>query len=422
MAHNGFLLGSFEKKPVFALPEQSVLMFGPPGSGKSLTIAANLLRAPGWDCIIYDPPGTIRELTQEALIARGYDVRCINVDRPEKGIGYNPMSFLQRSQHLGRDVAQLVDLLLPFNGDTGASEYFGAQAQNIAIGFIRYLWEERGTRFQLADLVRLLSDEAKLKVMLRQMQASGEPDAMAASAIILRAGEKGERGGILNSVLKSLRVWSDEDLVKVCGMQPWWWEQVFTHPKPVAVFLEGGMGFRAVCGPYARMAMGLAILEVQRMFGESQQPLRKGLRLFIDEAKELDTCSAIVEANDKLRKAGVRTFMGWLAVSDLKNIYGADADNMIGTSTLMITGGVKCEKTLRMFSELAGRRTVRSFGESKSDGGTSESEHETGVPLIYPDQIRRLSPDEQLAIMDTLTVRLKKPWRRTANGQVVIGV
>lgn len=422
MAHNGFLLGSFEKKPVFALPEQSVLMFGPPGSGKSLTIAANLMRAPGWDCIVYDPPGKIRRWTEASLIARGYDDRSINVDRPEKGIGYNPMSFLQRSQHLGRDVAQLVDLLLPFNGDSGASEYFGAQAQNIAIGFIRYLWEERGTRFQLAELVRLLSDEAKLKVMLRQMQASGEPDAMAASAIILRAGEKGDRGGILNSVLKSLRVWSDEDLVKVCGMQPWWWEQVFTHPKPVAVFLEGGMGFKAVCGPYARMAMGLAILEVQRMFGEDQQPLRKGLRLFIDEAKELDKCSAIVEANDKLRKAGVRTFMGWLAVSDLKNLYGDDAENMIGTSTLMITGGVKSVQTLEMFSKLAGRRTVRSLGASKSDGGTSESEHETGVPLIYEDQIRRLASDEQMVVTETLTALLKKPWRRKSATEVVIGV
>lgn len=417
----GFLTGSLDGEAVYANPESSVLMFGPPGSGKSLTFAANLVEATGWDAIVYDPPGTIRKLVEEAMVEKGYAIRVINMDRQD-GVGFNPMTFLKRSEFLSRDLAQMVELLMPHDNARGKDGYFGPQAQNIATGYIKHMWTTQPDTFTLGEFIRVFSNNDYLDVLTKEMQASKDADALIASSIVKRAGTDNEKGGLLNTITKDIKLWADDHIDALALKRPRWdWESVFSDPQPSVTFIEGGMGFRRVCGPFARMVIGLAVLEVQRMFNRAEQRLPKGLRIFIDEAKELGRCNAINETNDKLRKADARTYMGWLALPDLHAVYGDEAKGMFGTSTRIITGGIGDHETLQTFSNLIGKRTVRTKGESKSASGRSDSEHDTGVPVIYPDQIGRLPADEQIVLLSDMAARVKKPWH-ISGGKVILGV
>ena len=411
MDPGGFRVAKLKGRPVYAHRENSVVMFGPPGSGKSLTVISNLKHAGGWDAIVYDPTRTVLAAARTELAAKGYVIHVIDLDDPGKGLKYNPVSILRESTALTveRDAKALASLVVPAESDDRA-QHFVDTARYMVAGLVVFAWYTNRPKATLGYVSRALLTDGPARVKLfARMKAFPNDTVKAAVEAFERAGDR-EKGSFDTTLSRKLSGWLDPGLRINMDVDPvaWAFEDMFSDSKPMAVFIQGGMGYTELAGPRARLVLGNAVNSVRRRWGRTAKPLEKGLRVFVDEAREIGRCEAIVHGQAELRKADVRIMLAYLAASDMRDAFGRDADMLTGTFDWIVTGGIKNAKFYQEVVELIGNLTTESFGKSKTPHGESQSSHMMGQRLITVDGLFRLGRDEVVCLLGALPVKANK--------------
>jgi type IV secretory pathway TraG/TraD family ATPase VirD4 len=174
-------------------------------------------------------------------------------------------------------------------------------------------------------------------------------------------------------------------------------------------------------GPLVRLVVGNAINTRRRMWNRMSVPegmplhqcvgreFPKPLWIFVDEARSMGNCEAVVDAVNELRKARVNAFLTFHTLADVKETYSSPQALLNGCAWI-INGGSRDLALYKEASALAGDTTVMSHSFSKGEK-KSESEHEISRPVVKPDELQRLAPDESVVIAHGLIAKLKKPWR-----------
>jgi type IV secretion system protein VirD4 len=417
----GFLIGFQDKQRVFSLSESCVHFFGKRGEGKSQTFAANLNyfcdleRKP--DILIGDPAGEHLGKFGDKLKTAGYDLLVLDLDNPASNTNYNPLSPLKNSTQFsqGSDVEAIASLLVPDMEEHASSTHFIDAAHGVVAALIDWEFQQKGSQATLAEPLRLLAtapEEERDKV-LGLIQANGSDTAKAGINVFMRVKER-EKGSFNSTIGRKLRVYNDPAIKEIMkpNSHPWCWEDVFNNPKPVAVFVIGGLRDERVSGAFNRIVIGQCIDAVKRFYATHRKPLPKGLRVFVDEADTLGFCKPILHAVTQLRKVGVNVFMCWQSIGQVVTNYGGaeKAQPLIDGCDWIVTGGLKDTRLYTTVAGLLGDYTAMSKSESLADHGKSEGQHETARQLKKVNELKALPRGRAVILADRLNLECKLPY------------
>lgn len=410
---------------IYTGPEDSVLMVGRKGAGKSLSIIADIrahaLLDEGLhpDMLVYDPVGEIQQETEHHLRAMGWDVRTIDIDRPERGEQCDPLQGLRPGMQ-GYDfmLALLGQAIIPKPVKNPENEaHFPRGARAALIGMIA--WEQvsnpHGCTLQ-GCMEKLVQKQTQISDIIDLMQQS--PSALVRNNVrfltIISPKEYGSFASTMATYFGSFtfegvmalnQTRADADGVV---REPIDFRTIFTGDRKTAIFIRTGL-YGDEPGPALRLMLSNAINTKRWLLNgrEDGKPysqvvgLQRPFKIYTDETKTLGNCTALVEANDELRKARTVTWTGWLTRADIYNSMSG-AKNLIGNSVLVLAGGNNDYETNMDMSRLIGDKTIYNMGTSYGRGGKSESYNEQGVPLMKPEAIRQIPRSKRLIVMDQI--------------------
>lgn len=412
----GFMVGHLGK-PIYAHTESSLLSFGQRGSGKSQGMAASLRLERTNTLIVIDPAGELCRAQRPVLEAAGYTVRHIDLMRP--AAGFSPMTFFRESTSMGfnRDVALFCGLAMEEGQQSEVGRHFIETSRNLLGAVIAAEITEYKVRNTLAQCVEILSADGpqKRRLYFEGLRKLSYPLIRMGVHSFEEAGDR-EKGSFSTTMARKLRPWLDPAIVEACRDDSWTLEDMLLSPSPQAVFVTAGVGLSEVTAPFMRMIVGLAVATVERLFNRTRQALPRGLRIYVDEADLIGNCRPIVSAVTELRKAGVNVWLNYQSIAQLqKNFGNEDARTLQSNCDWLISGGMKDDKLYDEVSRMIGDYTETGTSTSRNQSGKGESEHDFARRRIKPDELRRLPNDEIVALLGSLSVKMKKSFSIVRN-------
>lgn len=428
----GFLAGVTRKgRKVFTSPERTVVMLAPPGTGKSQHMIADIRakmarpddRLP--HLMIGDAADELYRNTAPLLRARGYDIAKIDLVNPADWTKYDILSGLDPLDRFrfGRQLDAICRLLVtdePNSKQPHFVEFARLLVKCAIIVNVKY----EGNRKPIGDIVTELINEEKRADLIKRSKKYGDDLVTGTLSAMGKMQDKPEGISMITTALRKLEAWTQEEAREVTNygndihgnyQRGWRFEQLLQNKKPVALFIRTGMN-KAAAGSIARLIYGNAINAVSNLLDGGQKATRE-LELLIDEAGLLGHCDAIPDGYERLRKAGVRIRMCFLALKEMKD---CGYEGMLAGCDLLLFGGSN-ELALRdLGSALAGEYTVHSRNESESASGGSKGKSEQPRRLIKPDEFGRLAENEVVMLLDNIVAKELKPWAKKKGGIVYL--
>jgi type IV secretion system protein VirD4 len=193
--------------------------------------------------------------------------------------------------------------------------------------------------------------------------------------------------------------------------------------RPVALFLTLDRTLQEELKPLSA-AFFLDLFKTLSQLADASPTgeLGRSVTIYGDELANIGAIPKMAVWISTLRSAGVAMLLVVQATAQLVALYGEEgAATIMGSCATKIgMSGMGPEDT-RLFSDLAGKTTRVSAQASKQRGrfavvssGGGRSQAETAADLLTADQVRRLDPDELLAVVRYLPVaRLRQcRWYR----------
>lgn len=429
------------RKLIYTHYEASGIGIAGKGQGKTQTGIAQLkdiaLRPEKDDVVIVDPAGDLRLGAEAAFRANGYRVRVIDFEDTKNSDWHDPITFLDTEDpsSLERRIGQMVELMLPDDGQQQANEHFQDFPRLMVQGVLAYMVENEKQSLTLYNLVRkLTANKEERDELLKNMAASSEPLVLQGVTAYNEAGTK-ERGSFGTTMARKLRfcllhgvrALTEKDEFHEGGVRErgWSWEDIYLGTEPTVVFIVTGLGMsHKLKGEFdvARILLGTAINARRNVYGMLRNRIgsgrvrfNRGLRLFVDEAKKIGNCQAIMDANDELRKAQTTTMLYFLTSRDIFNTY-PQATTLIENSDLMIFGGSKEKSWMEDISWMVGEKTMANIGGSTADDDERENFTEQARRVKKSDEIRRMKRSKLLYVNSFLAVECDKPYETNKDG------
>lgn len=415
----GLIIGQVSGKLLRLAEPWHVISYGASGSGKTAgLIVPNVLANWGQVNIVFDPKGREVERTTRAYLeSRGVRVVCLDPTEPYRSAVYNPLTYLQRCD--GYDYAAelrgVVQEVVP-NGDP-REEHFNRLAQMIGAGVLDDVLRDGGDSYGIGEVSeRLLTQRPEqLRLYMEGLAAGGSVQARAAAQAYNTAGDK-EKGSHFTTLAKRFELWLDKGVQEVSSGKGIDWQEIFTSGQHTTVFIQPPANLMDYYGAWARVVIGCALSEAQRIYRQRGEPLQQRVCFLIDEAWALGQSARIENAIRTVRAANIQIVMCFQSPSQLKEIYNNAGSVQDSCDVWQVSGGEKNADLLRQASDLVGDTTVQTLSENKSEGGSSESKSETARRLIKPEEIRGMDKYEQLVFVGSLVFKDKKPYWRHIKG------
>ena len=405
-----------------------VLTVAPTRSGKGVgAVVPNLLGHPG-ALVVTDPKGENYAVTARHRRQAGHDVQALDpFDVVGGAAAYNPLDALDPAGlDAADDAAMIADMLVvPREGVSGDSAFWDTEAKALLSGLVLHVAaEERGPKRSLPHVRELLTLPPEaftefLKTMERSKKAHG---LVARAAARLRQKSDKERSGVVSSAQNHTHFLDSPRMRRVLSRSTF---DLSALKRPAGRLSVGGDGALAdgdgaagllslyvVIPPdrldsyrgWVRLVVASSLLAVTRTPG---QPRYRALFL-LDEFANLGRMEPVLRAYSLLAGYGAQI---WIFLQDLSQLRGTYRDkwgSFLANADVLQAFGTNDHETADLLSKMLGEATVLSanagqnrgtntpFGLPSFSRGRSEGHSETGRPLLTPDEVRRLPPDEQI--------------------------
>lgn len=111
----------------------------------------------------------------------------------------------------------------------------------------------------------------------------------------------------------------------------------------------------------------------------------------LDELAQIGFLEIIPKAISFIKGIGGQLWLFFQSYAQMQNIYGKDADTILGNST-QIFYGCNDNKTAELISKSLGKKTVREYRKNGEYNDISKD-------LLSPDEVRKLSPENPIILM-----------------------
>lgn len=433
----GLLLGrQVFREPLWSLYKPEIKRLRYPGPSHLLTIAPtragkgvgaiipNLLTY-GGSVLCIDPKGenaritaAVRrdELGQDVFVLDPYGVSGCD------GSAFDPLAAIDPFGADAVDDARLVaDTLVYDPPDQRGEAHWNEEAKALIAGLVLHLLTvgRAGERDLSALRAALTGSPEEFRRLLATMAANPACDGVIARSAHRMMGKSDrEFAGVLSSAQRHTHFLDGPRMRAVTGSSDFSLADLKTgssSPKggsrpgrPITVYLVLPPERLATHGRWLRLMVAQALQTLARTPGRGGP----SVLLLLDEFAALGRLEAVETAFGLMAGYGVRIWPFLQDLSQLRALYGEKAGTFLANAGVLQAFGVNDHATARLLSDMLGQSTVlqvtQSQGQSVTYGSlfsgveTSWSETSgtstgpTGRPLLMPDEIRRMGPDEQL--------------------------
>ncbi len=420
---DGVILGSYQGRPLRTLRDHHVLVFSPPGTGKSTALAAPTLLTWRGSVLALDIKGELYDWTA-AYRQRELNQHICRLDltAPAKGpreegrrVRVNPLLAIPRGSREVAEAQAVADLLLPTTGE--GDSFWRGRAQELLTALILHVLycESEPTLARCRERFR----EGPIEALLAEMiltehdtghvwrSSAGNPTSthpeVAGTARSLLAMAHETRSGIIAHAEEALQLFGDPRLAANTATSDVTASDLMDRERPVSLYLTLPGAevdrlervLRLIVSQWLR-----ELLERPVARDPENPPYRHRLLLMLDEFPLLGRMKFLEKAGAVLRGYGVQLFLVVQSVTQLRSLYG-NQETISGICPIHLTMGATDVETAKRISERLGRLTVETERRSVATSGVSRttlSDGEHGRPLLAPDEVARL-PDDRLLVL-----------------------
>ena len=369
------------------------------GAGKGVcSVIPNLLTWQG-SVICNDPKGENAAITARHRRDMGQEVHVLNPWGLHSGppwdlpcSAFNPLDWLDtNSDDVGDDAAMMANaLVLRDKGTSGVEGHFSDEAESLLTGLILYVafMEEPARRNLLTvrELITQAPDDwtALLQKMSRLVQADGLI-ARAANRFLSKSDREGP--AVLSTAQRHTNFLDSNRMRLVLGASDF--DLADLKREKMTIYLC--LPFEHVSGQFARWLRLMITLSLTAL-SRTQGPTRPGVLFLLDEFAALGHMRMAERGIAEGRGYGIKMWPILQNLSQLKDTYGDRWETFVSNSRIVQFFGTNDMFTAKYASDLLGKTTVWSSGSS----GDRENISETGRPLMTPDEIMHMGPNEEL--------------------------
>ncbi|WP_447402894.1 VirD4-like conjugal transfer protein, CD1115 family [Lysinibacillus sp. fkY74-1] len=365
--------------------------------------------------VVNDPKGELAAASYDTLIARGYEVHVFNLIQQYMGMGFNPLQVVidawkSGNTSLAQQYANSVGFML-YNDPSAKDKFWSNSAQSLVTAIILALTEDalltgKEDTINLYSVANFLStlgsdnSEEGDNALDQFFQARDEinPARMMYATSNFAAGNT--RAGIFSSAMDKLQIFTLEPNAKLTSYNSLDLTEIGFGDKPIAVFM--------VTPDYDKSNHVLASIFVSQLYRVNAEKatmspsgkMKRHVHALLDEFGNMP----VVDGMDGMVTVGAgRGFRFHLiiqAYSQMKSLYGDDADTIIGNCSNQIYILTKDKATAEQFSALIGTKTITDVSRSgkllSTDKSHSESVKERA--LLMPDELMQLKEGESVVV------------------------
>lgn len=400
---SGLLLGRLNGEFLIAGGFEHALCFAPTRSGKGVGIVIpNLLNWPG-SALVHDIKGENYEQTSGFRSQHGQKVYFWNPGDPEgRTHCYNPLEFI--SDKPGRridDIQKIAHLILP------EQEFWTQEARTLFVGLSLHLIEKGTLTF--GGILRALRGQGNfvddVKNLLQAHRETMNPVAYMALNAFAQKADK-EQSAVLSTLNAALELWANPLIDAATARSDFDLRKLREEPTTVYVGVTPNNLHRL------RPLMQVFYQQAIDMMTEKQPDAVKDpypVLFLMDEFPSLGRMTQFEQGIAYLAGYRVRLFLIIQDIPQLEASYGRSGMNVfMGNSKLRITFASNSYETAELISRYVGtfgadiesNSRSQEAGLSMRSGYKSTSESQVARPLLMPQEILQLSPDEEIVMVE----------------------
>ena len=406
-------LESWQPKPTQHLVRLNTAVhtcvFAPTGVGKGVSCVIPFLLTNTDSCVVVDLKGELAKQCAEARRKMGHTVVLLDpymqvTDKPDT---FNPFEFIDSDSDLAIDDCRDIAEALIVRSGTEKEPHWNDVAEMWLTAMSALLVNLRlETGANLTELKTLVSDTTLMQQAIVKMTESDAWD-----GVLSRFGNQlthfkdKELNSTLTSTNRHLRFIDSPAIAASTSTSSFNPADLLSGSKKMTIFL---------ILPPERMRgqAGLLRLWISSMF---RAAIRGGLQerhkvnFVLDEAASLGKMDALDDAIDKYRGYGIRLFLYYQSLGQLKKCFPDDQGQTLLSNTTQVFFGVNDQQTAEYVSNRLGEQTIivesggTSSGGSRSgdakSGGTSTTSswnrsdnwQQLGRKLLKPEEVTALS-------------------------------
>jgi type IV secretory pathway TraG/TraD family ATPase VirD4 len=412
----GLFLGTetTSKQKVYAAADDSVLMVGPPGSGKTASfIAPAVVEAPG-AAIVTSTREEIIQLTATRRLATGHPVWVfapqLDTEMPAGvlTLTWNPLEGCQSPLTAIVRAQALVKAGAGFgSGSTSNSDYWA----NSAVAVLRcYLLAAATGHKTIEDVCAWSAAPTApepVAILDKVMPAWGN------ELLQMGTGSGATVSSIWSGVRRALDSFADPRILAACSDANFDIDQ-FLEDKGTAYFVGSGSTQMSVAPLVATI--------VEAITERARQPKGRGhlttpLSLILDEAANIAPLPTLPALLSDGGGSGIQTLVVLQSLAQGRHRWSdAEMDAMWDASTIkIILAGMSHAQDLQAISQLCGEIEEERTTKTSGDGVSSSSTSPAMVPAWPPEQIRGLQVGHALMLhrrLKPVEIIAKPYWER----------
>ncbi len=318
---------------------------------------------------------------------------------------FNPFDLIDvDSPDASDDAWMLADMLVVSDGRARDEAFWNEEARALLAGFILHVAAsappELRTLTHVRTLLTLPPDQFEL--VLAEMLASDAVNGLVSrsAARLLQKADR-ERSGVISSAQSHTHFLDSPRMARVLSSSSF----ALTDLKRahLSVFLILPPERMDTHRPWMRVMTACCMLAMTRVPG----PPRERVLFLLDEFASLGRMRPIERAISLAAAYGASFWVLLQDLSQLKGTYPDQWQTFIANADILQTFGINDWETAEYISKMTGEATIHVASENESRGvsrGKNTSRQrsaahtiaEKGRRLLLPDEVRRMSPNEEL--------------------------
>jgi type IV secretion system protein VirD4 len=425
-----YLGGTTDGQRYYALRYQGglhLLCFGPPGSGKSMSLVVPNLAHLRRSVIVIDPKGELAAITArkraqfgKVIVLNPFGLLIEEAPHLESA-GWNPLRQLDPDGDFEGDARTIADALIEKSGD-GQSRFFDSNAENVLTAQI--MWERytKGDRASLVNIRAELSqptvydkDNQPVSGLLHTLKAMAECTAKraiqdAGGRAYARLTDKNSQStsaqDVIDTALSNLGFLSN-DLIAADMAFGGAIDFGALHREVTTIYLILPLKELAKQAKWLRLFVNLALAKLYETSPMGRAALPP-VMLMLDEFGNLGRLSQIVTALTTARGLRIQLWMFLQNLAQLKTCYKTDWTNFFTGSGAITTFRTGDNDTADYLANAYGNQEQTVETQTHSGGSLTPQ----AIPLIRKEDLGRIPDGEVINLIKPC------PWPIRASAPV----
>ncbi|MDR5021412.1 hypothetical protein FOL75_04925 [Bacillus thuringiensis] len=366
--------------------------------------------------LINDPKGELAAASYETLKKRGYEIYIFNLMQQKKSMGFNPLqlvieAYKKGDSALAQQYANSVAFSL-YHDPNAKDPFWNNSAKSLVTAIILAITadslkvgkEERVNMYSVANFLATKGSDNNEDTgenaldMFFQVRSENDPARMMYATSNFAAGNT--RSGIFSNAMDKLQIFTLTPNAKLTSYNSLDLTELGFGEKPVAIFM--------VTPDYDKSNHVLSSIFVSQAYRVNAEKatmsesgkMKRNVQVLLDEFGNMPPIEGMDGMITVGAGKGFRFHLVLQAYSQVKSLYGDEADTIIGNCSNQIYILTMDKSTAEHYAALVGKETIQDYSRSgkflSTDKSTNESTKERY--LLMPDELMRLQEGESVVV------------------------